>query len=55
MVSFAQSLTWFALPRRGVNYSRFYLTEKIMTDLFSSPDHTLDAQASLPGAGNDGT
>ncbi len=25
-----------------------------MTDLFSSPDHTLDAQGLLPGAGNDG-
>jgi hypothetical protein len=25
-----------------------------MTDLFSNPDHTLDAQGPLPGAGNDG-
>jgi tRNA 2-thiouridine synthesizing protein A len=31
-------------PPPGVNYSRFYQTEKTMTDLFSSPDHTLDAQ-----------
>jgi hypothetical protein len=31
-------------PQPGVNYSRFYQTEKTMTDLFSSPDHTLDAQ-----------
>jgi tRNA 2-thiouridine synthesizing protein A len=28
----------------GVNYSRFILIEKTMADLFSSPDHTLDAQ-----------
>jgi tRNA 2-thiouridine synthesizing protein A len=41
---FTQSLTWFALSQPGVNYSRFYQTEKTMTDLFSSPDHTLDAQ-----------
>jgi Predicted redox protein, regulator of disulfide bond formation len=41
---FTQSLTWLHCRRWGVNYSRFYLTEKNMTDLFSSPDHTLDAQ-----------
>jgi len=29
---------------RGVNYCRFYLDETTMTDLFTHPDHTLDAQ-----------
>ena len=44
MVDFAQSLTWFALSATGRKLQPFYQTEKTMTDLFSSPDHTLDAQ-----------
>ncbi|EFC54813.1 sulfur transfer protein SirA [Enterobacter cancerogenus ATCC 35316] len=41
---FTQSLTCLQCGQRGVNYSRFFSLEKIMTDLFASPDHTLDAQ-----------
>jgi tRNA 2-thiouridine synthesizing protein A len=42
---FTQSLTWFALPTPGRKLQPIFdMNEKTMTDLFSSPDHTLDAQ-----------
>lgn len=41
---FTQSLTWFAYGLTGRKLAPFfYVIEKKMTDLFSSPDHTLDA------------
>jgi len=42
---FAQSLTWFALGKTRRKLQPFFdVNETIMTDLFASPDHTLDAQ-----------
>lgn len=40
---FTQSLTWFAYGLAGRKLAPFLCDEKKMTDLFSSPDHTLDA------------
>ncbi len=40
---FTQSLTWFAYGLTGRKLAPFLSDEKKMTDLFSSPDHTLDA------------
>ena len=37
-------MTFLYVGVREPNKNRFYQTEKTMTDLFSSPDHTLDAQ-----------
>lgn len=40
---FTQSLTRFAYGLTGRKLAPFLCDEKKMTDLFSSPDHTLDA------------
>ena len=44
MANFHAIVNWFALAIAGRKLQPFYLNEKKMTDLFSSPDHTLDAQ-----------
>lgn len=55
MVNFHAIVNWFAYGLTGRKLAPFLCDEKKMTDLFSSPDHTLDALGlRCPGTRNDG-